>query len=628
MRRSLFLIPILCLAAAACQKELPARLEVVQDVLSVESPAGRAQLEFTATRSWTATTDAPWCRVVPDSGNGSSLSSDLLILYDENSGHDERTCHVTISIGGMTKIVEFFQAHRQGLILDKAEFELSQDGQTLEIPAWTTVPVTVTIGQAESEWISLQHTKAMQNAGITLTIKENRSTSRSGEVHLLAGGMEYTVTIRQKPGSVRIDDKAFYNYCISHFDFDRDNLLTMDDAVQVTSMSIGDDVRSIAGLEQFSELRTLYIYRVPVSSLDLSVLPHLQRLSIAESPVRSLNLGEAKELVYLDLNGLEMDQLDLRGRAGLETLYLTRNPKLTGLSLSGCSSLREFAVTDCVFKSLDLRPCTGLEHVDVLQAYELQELRVSGLPHLGYLGIYETTLPDLDLSACPSLHTLNVRHSGLRELSCIRSGLAQIELTYNNSLSAIHIEDCGQLASLACANCEGLESVEILDCPQFYGLEFFQCRASSITLKRLDGLQSLQLNVNQCSQLILEDLPQCRQLHCGNNLLTQLDLSGCPALEYLFCSYNKLTGLDLGALGELQYLYCANNELQQLDMSRNPRLTEINFNTNHITELDLTANPYLTFVSGFNNPLKYLYLKSGSQPAVNYDPTVTTIVYR
>ena len=632
MKRILTILPVLFLAVTACQeKVLPARLEVAQTNLSMESPAGETALELTATRSWVAYTDVSWCKVIPASGNGGvEASTNLHIILDENPGHSERTCQVTISSGGMKKTVEVKQGHKHGLLLEKTEFELSPDSQTLEIPAWTTVPVTVSIGKEESAWIGQLNTKAMQDAGIVLDIKENRFTTREGRIHLQAGGEDYTVTIRQKPGYVRISDPSFYNYCLYNFDFDRDGQLTMDDAVQVTSMSIGEDLHSIAGIEQFPELRNLFVYRFADTTLDLSRLTHLQRLYVGESPVRSINLGEAKELLYLDLNFTMLEQLDLRGRTGLETLYLNGNQKLSRLYLSGCSSLRELSITNSIFESLDLRTCKGLQSLNILQAYELRELNVSGLPELGRILIAETSLDELDLSACPALHTLIARYTRLRELSFVRTGLVQMELSQNSQLTSVRIDGCEQFASFACGACEKLESLAITDCPAFFGMEVSQCLASSITLKKLPEAKSVVLRSNQCSLLTLEDLPQCQQLYCDYNLLTSLDLSGCPALTYLFCSSNKLTELDLSAQSELQYLYCSDNSLQQLDLSKNPNLVEVNCNSNFLTELDLTSNSGMSLISCYNNPLKYIYLKSGAehQPAINYDPTVTTIVYR
>ena len=66
MKRILTILPVLFLAVTACQeKVLPARLEVAQTNLSMESPAGETALELTATRSWIAYTDVPGARSFP-----------------------------------------------------------------------------------------------------------------------------------------------------------------------------------------------------------------------------------------------------------------------------------------------------------------------------------------------------------------------------------------------------------------------------------------------------------------------------------------------------------------------------------------------------------------------------------
>jgi len=633
MKRVIPGVATLALLLAACAPQvLPARLELDRPEITIESPAGEALVSFVSTKPWTAVSYSPWCRVIPDSGNGGFDSPvEIRVLCEENTGHEVRTGQITFSGGGITKTLEIKQNHRSGLIVDQLEFTVSPKAQTLSVPAWSTGPVDVEIDSAASDWISMRSTKAMQDPGISLEIGENTFTTRSGEVRLRAGEDEYTLSIRQGPAPVRLKDPYFLEFCLKNYDFDRDQMFTMDDAVQVESLIFGEVLQSAEGIDQFPELRHLAINQLNDTALDVSSLRHLESLYLGKGSIRELKLGDLPALKGLDLNQTELPGLDLRGLPALERLNLNANPRLSSLSVSGSRSLMEVRITDSAFETLDFSGCPALEMLIFLKLPQLRSLTLADVPNLHNLEIAETTLEVLDLEKCPDLPTLILRDTGIRSLSFAHSGIVQLSLTNNRQLEQLSFTGCEALFSLAASNCEALASLEISDCPSLFGMEFFQCLLTTVTLENLTGMQSMRLSANQCRELTVRNLASCTTLFCDSNILNRLELDNCPALTALYCDNNKLTALDLSGLPELQTLSCTNNALEQLSTARNPRLTELYCSSNKLRELDLSANPVLTRLSCYNNPmLKYLYLKAGIEypDTIGYDPLVTTVVYR
>lgn len=671
MRRSLFLIPILCLAAAACQKELPARLEVVQDALSVESPAGRTQLEFTATRSWTATTDAPWCRVIPDSGNGvSDVPRSLQIIYEENSDHDARNCTVTIHSGDFVKTISLSQGHRNGMLLDSYNYSVSDQLQTLEISLWKTVPVRVTVDSDATGWITYIGTKSMDMESITLSIGQNTSCAREGKVHLDCGLQQETIIIHQAASDIKLADPGLNDYCHWAFDEDHDGCLSIDEALLVDGLGFGGWINNTDDLRFFPNIESLSC-QSSMDFLDLSMLPSLKQLSVYGA-IKGIDISKNNFLEKLDLSMTEIPGLNLDGKNHLTGLRLHNNSAMTELSMSGCASLTRLESTNnSALKALDLRSCTSLEFIYLEYHGSLETLLMGGQKHLTEMYCRSNDIQgELNLSGC----------SVLRVLECV-----------GNRLTSLKLDGCTSLEELSCYS-NRLETLDISSCPSLTQLHAYSNEIStftsgqhpdlvwlflannlltSISLDGYPGLIALDVSGNQLSRLEITGARKLQSIYCGNNRLTHLTVADCPVLELLDAGNNYLTsseirdnpilrdvsfpgnrlesfsmpgcqgveklslfgnslkGLDVSGYPRLINLNCQSNKLQALDLSPCSYLDELNCEGNELSTLDLTRNPRCRFIYCTLNPhLRTVLLIEGNSYNIHYDNSVTTLVYQ
>ena len=180
---------------------------------------------------------------------------------------------------------------------------------------------------------------------------------------------EIVIVVRQKAQTkdnqsvVVFEDEAFRQFCVEHFDADRNGMITDSEVSSVDSLSVPSmEIVSLKGIEAFASLRKLYCYDNKIEALDLSANGELTVLGCH----------------YNDL----------------EELSLSANTKLTSLN---CNHNR--------ISKLDLSALTELRELHV-QYNELGELDLSGNPRLGILQCMENRLTELDITKCPDLTML------------------------------------------------------------------------------------------------------------------------------------------------------------------------------------------------------------------------------
>ena len=630
MKRFSALIPVICLILVSCEKVLPARLELGQTSVSFESPAGGTHLELIATGSWTAWADSPWCRVVPESGNGGyDVPTDLTIICEENPGHAERNCTVTIRSGGLSKSLTVTQNHRDGILLDQQEYNLTPDEQILLLPMWASGAVTAEVAEECRDWLTLRQTKAMQDPGIQVEVKENKFRSRTGYIHLSCGQDSFVITIHQQPGVIHFADPLFEKQCLFYHDMDRSGTVTMDETAGVKSLSLNPGIESLTGLECFPDLESLYIYGLEATSLDVSFLPKLHTLYF-DGKVRQLSLGTGNTLMTLDIQSSNLKQLDLSGHSNLRRLFLKQNASLSSIKLTGCTALREVDIQSCALTRLDVRPCSSLYYL-YLMAHPALDTVLLDNPRLEDLQLAEMPIENLDFSKCPLLRHLLLRETAIRSMNLDSvNSLTDMALRDNQQLESVRINACEKLYYFNCSNSPTMKSVEISNCPQLTGLTVEESKLSSLILRNLPQLGEISTWFSECRSISVDNLPEITQLLFAGNSLEELIIHDCPSVAYLVCDGNQLSSLSLSGVPNLRALYCKDNLLEELDCSGNPFLYTIECNKNQLRELDLTKNPELQILYCYNNPLlKSVYLIEGNEYlSVGYDPSTTTIIYK
>ena len=293
--------------------------------------------------------------------------------------------------------------------------------------------------------------------------------------------------------TVYIPDANFKAYLLGEFDANGDNEISLEEAEAIRAIDISASllqVKSMAGIEYFSNLETLDCSYNRVTSLDLANNTKLKEVNVSNNKLTSLVLPAS--VVNVDASANQLTTLDVSKAVGLKTINVANN-KLASFNVAQNKALTSLNVND-----------NNLASLDVTKLLSLAELQCGG--------------NDISL--------LNLtKNTALTTLDCHSNNLTSLDLTKNTALTTL---DCGEnaivnlylgtekLTSLDCAN-NALTSINVALQTK---LTEFDCSHNQLT----------QLDVTKCTKLVTLD--------CSYNNLAMLNISNNTMLTTLDCSNN------------------------------------------------------------------------------------------
>ena len=616
----------------SCQKQ-PGAPEVrfSQEGLSLESGAVQGAVEMMANRSWTASTNAPWCRVYPNSGNGfEGAFGTIHILCEENLTPLQRSCDVTVTAGSVSRSIRITQGHREGVLIPEKEYDLGPEERTLEVKLWHTTSFTAETSGPDSEWISIVQTKAMDEGSLTIHLSENPSIARSGIVKIKYGDREDILTIRQRCGYVKFEDKAFEKWCLSNvIDQDMDGRISADEARAYTGyLVIPSETVSVAGLEHFTNIETLHCF-ASLKTLDINPVLNLQNL-IIESSLNNLICDRHTNIKSISLRHTALSSLYLAGCTGLNRLEIIQDTRLPEIYFGTHSSLKTLNLKNCEkLRSLNLSDLSYLSDAEIYNLPLLERIavqRVTGLRRLVLSGLEK--LKQLDGSDFLNLTSLFLCKTGIRELSLPDMPALQDLQLPSCDFDVFSIGNCPSLGYLNLSNSR-LNSLDLSFCPNLTFLECNYSRLEKLDLSPCPHIMQVHAEEAALTSLTARDNRELTFLNCNHNQLEEVTITGCTALAQLTLYDNQLTKLQIPDGDSLYEVSIGKNPITELDTGSWPRLYNLSCEGTQLTSLDFTQNRDLQFVYALNNPqLKVIYLIAGKDYwRIDKDPE-TELVYR
>lgn len=287
---------------------------------------------------------------------------------------------------------------------------------------------------------------------------------------------------------------------IAPLDSDGDGLLSPAEAAAVTELDCsGLGLRSLAGIELFTNLEVLDASDNLLGAIDLANLTHLREVNLSNNNLDELDMSNHNSLQHLDVSNNNMGSLGLSGCTGLVTLLCTGND-LARLDLTDCVSLSELAcddgqsttvpITEGFFPDAALRAALTALDVEGDGALSLRERQ-----NATKLVVNDPTLESLDGLAWVE---------GLLELDVSGTALTSLEA---HTLPA----------SLISLNASG-------------------CSISHVDLGGVNRLTKLDLSSNPLTLIDLGELPRLTELYLADCLLAgSLDIT----------SNSRLTTVDV-----------------------------------------------------------------------------------
>ncbi len=251
-------------------------------------------------------------------------------------------------------------------------------------------------------------------------------------------------------------DKNFRDYVASLWDANHDNRfspseITAAKSIQCDNLFGGQPIKSLKGIEYFTEiselscvyndlteidlshntkLEYLNCHHNKLKELDVSELPLLETFYCDSNKLQSIDVSENKKLKDFSCKENSLGTLNVSQNKELERLVCGHN-NLTKLDVSENKKLKEFWCYENKLSNLDLGNQTELEVLSCAKN-PLSVLDVSANTKLKKLYVSNTNLTELNVSANKDLENLDVSNTNLTSL----------DATNNTALETFKGKDC------------------------------------------------------------------------------------------------------------------------------------------------------------------------------------------
>ncbi|MEM5563721.1 T9SS type A sorting domain-containing protein [Psychroserpens sp. AS72] len=310
-------------------------------------------------------------------------------------------------------------------------------------------------------------------------------------------------------------------------DENNDGEISIAEAEAVNNLKIeNQNISSLAGIEHFVNLTSLYCRFNELSELNLSSLPSLFRLECDNNQLSELNITNSP-LTRLICYNNELTDLDLNTMPLLESLNCSNN-ELTQLSMSATTNLESLSCNDNQLTQLNVDSLTSLWSLECNDNL-LTQLNINALTNLNFVLCGNNQLNEIVINNLPNLDYFD----------CSGNFLTSIDLSGQNSFSLLNCSD----NNFTTLDLSGLDTI--------WSLGASNNQLTSIIL--CDVMESVWVDGNFLTELDLSNIPMLDGVFCENNLLTTLDISNNPVIVNLYADNNEFTSLNLGAAENLYW---------------------------------------------------------------------------
>ncbi len=257
---------------------------------------------------------------------------------------------------------------------------------SLAVPAFATEQTSI-LGSTPGEVAVVE--ELLKNPEATATPAPSEATP--GEVETSEEDSNTAeITESVEINETNFPDPIFRQYIADNFDTDKDGVLSKEEIAGVTTIRVNgnySELKSLKGIEFFTELTGLDCGNTQISELDVSKNVNLQSLSCGDTQISKLDLSKNVLLESLNCYNSQISELDVTKNVNLQSLSCG-DTQISELNLSNNKELRSLACYGTLLNQLDLTQQKSIS--DVAQsvfAVKLEgEIKPSGMPfvRIGY----------------------------------------------------------------------------------------------------------------------------------------------------------------------------------------------------------------------------------------------------
>ena len=184
---------------------------------------------------------------------------------------------------------------------------------------------------------------------------------------------------------INFPDKVFKKYLIDNFDKDNDGEISLTEALSITKVLCPKmGIKTIAGIEFFSNLKVLDCSRNEIEQIDISENKSLEHLSCyGNHKLWTLDVSKNTYLISLYCGNCDIGSIDVINNKELTILSCGFNP-IDEINLLYNTKLTMLRVRRCGLDQIDLTYLKELSFLDCSEN-DIYELKLFGSPKLNYL---------------------------------------------------------------------------------------------------------------------------------------------------------------------------------------------------------------------------------------------------
>ena len=409
--------------------EVLPNLSVSPGSISVTASEQTSSFDITSNSNWTITSNQTWCTPSVTFGSGDKT---VTCSIDENTQSQTRTATMTISAGNQSRTVTIEQEGKEvvpSLSVSPETILVTASEQTSSFDITSNSNWTIASNQT---WCTPSVTSGNGDKTITCSIDENTlSQSRTATMTITAGNQSRTVTIEQEGKEitiVNIPDANFKAYLVKNFDIDKDGEISINEARKITYLALqNSNITSLEGIQYLTSITYMSCYNNQIREIDLSKCTELERLTVGENNLTSINISNNTKLKELNCAYNSISHLDLSNNLELTNLYCIEN-NLSSLDVSNNILLEELQCSNNKLSVLDIRKNKNLTYLTCANN-SLQNIDVQNNILLETFYCCSNQFTTLDLS----------KNINLVNFECCRNQITNIDFSNNSKLSFINI---------------------------------------------------------------------------------------------------------------------------------------------------------------------------------------------
>lgn len=249
-----------------------------------------------------------------------------------------------------------------------------------------------------------------------------------------------------------ITDSGLRNYIVSKFDADGNGKISGSEAESVKELVYtGKNLSEIGSLVYFRQIRKLDFSNNKLTAIDLGPFVNLlEELNLSGNSLAEVSFAGAKSLktVFVSNNSLT----SCTGLSGSDLTDLTyidaSHNKLTSFKCSYAKALKNVNLSYNELTSCDLDDCTAITGLNVGHNHLTEDTQSFVRPYR-FAALVSIDLSNNDFVKLSSDVTWTDKWTSLRSFNCSGCGkLQEVDLSPINGLEEVNVKDCPRLATL------------------------------------------------------------------------------------------------------------------------------------------------------------------------------------